>query len=86
VINDESLAGSCGNGYCSVYIDVVSSLVVMGDSELTSLYNESGIINAGGNRVSIIGTDCMVFVQGAGAYTTTVSSFSNPCYLNGTGA
>ena len=63
-----------------------SSWVVTGDSELTSLYSEGAILDADGNTVTIVGTDGTVYMQGAGAYTITVSSFSNQCNLSDVGS
>lgn len=86
VIDDEFNAGEGGDGYASLYIDATSAWVVTGDSVLTNLYSEGSIKDADGNVVSIIGKDGTVYVQGASAYTVTVSAYSGQCDLGGAGS
>ena len=86
VIDDESNAGSGGDGYASLYIDETSAWVVTGDSELTALYNAGTITDADGNAVSIIGTDGTVYAEGASDYTITVVGYGTDCDLSGAGS
>ena len=84
VVQDESNAGQGGDGYCKLYIDDTSTWTVTGDSTLTSLCGAGAITDAEGNLVSIVGVDGTVYVQGASAFTVTVSQYS-PQY-DGSGA
>ncbi len=73
--DDESNAGSGGDGYCNVYIDESSKWIVTGDSVLTALYCEGTITDASGNTVTIKGTDGTVYVSGTSSYVITVDSY-----------
>ncbi len=75
-IDDETWAGSGGDGYCNVYISSDSTWIVTADSTITELYNAGTIVDADGNTVTIIGTDGTVYVQGTSSYTITVDSYS----------
>ena len=85
VMDDESCAGSGGDGAANVTIDADSKWIVTGDSTLTHLACEGEIADAAGNAVSVIGTDGTVYVQGDSAYTITVSSYAAACDLTGAG-
>ena len=76
VINDESNAGSGGDGTATVTIDETSVWVVTGDSELTTLNCAGRVVDANGKTVTIKGTDGTVYVQGDGNCTVTVSNYS----------
>ena len=54
VLDDESCAGSGGNGYCALYVDASSKWVVTGNSTLTTLNSAGSITDAGGNPVTIM--------------------------------
>ncbi|MCD8045124.1 MAG: hypothetical protein LUE90_00415 [Clostridiales bacterium] len=86
VVNDETWAGSGGDGYCNLYIDADSTWVVTGDSVLTALQNEGTIVDASGNTVTIQGSDGTVYVQGSSAYTITVDSYETTADLSGASA
>jgi len=83
LIQDESNAGSGGDGTASVYIDADSTWIVTGDSVLTNLYCEGTIVDESGNTVSVVGTDGAVYVQGTSTYTVTVGSYETNANLSG---
>lgn len=83
VVQDESNAGSGGNGTASVHIDADSTWIVSGDSVLTNLYCEGAIVDMSGNTVTIVGTDGTVYVQGTSDYTVTVDSYETNANLSG---
>ena len=76
VLDDESNAGSGGNGYANVYVDSSSSWVVTGDSTVTNLACAGVIADANGQSVTIQGTDGTVYVQGTSSITVTVTSYT----------
>ncbi|MCD8333149.1 MAG: hypothetical protein LUB60_03345 [Clostridiales bacterium] len=86
VVNDETWAGSGGDGYCNLYIDADSTWIVTGDSVLTALQNEGTIVDASGNTVTIQGSDGTVYVQGSSEYTITVDSYETTADLSGASA
>lgn len=73
IVDDETYAGSGGDGHANVYIDALSRWVVTGDSTVTNLYTAGTIEDADGKTVSIIGTDGTSYVQGDSTYHVTVS-------------
>lgn len=77
VLDDESNAGSGGNGYANLYLSADSTWVVTGNSTLTGLQCAGAIVDESGNTVSIVGTDGTVYVAGTSSYTVTVSSYSS---------
>ena len=83
VLDDESNAGSGGNGYANLYISANSSWVVTGDSTLTNLYNEGKIVDENGKTVTVKGTDGTVYVEGDSTCTVTVSSYSTTADFSG---
>lgn len=82
-INDETYAGSGGDGYSSLYISSDSVWTVTGDSEVTNLYNAGSIVDESGKSVSIVGADGTVYVKGESEYTVTVSSYASSSDLSG---
>ena len=76
-INDETYAGSGGDGYGSLYISEDSSWVVTKDSEITNLYQEGSIVDEDGKSVTIVGTDGKVYVDGESQITVTVTNYSD---------
>lgn len=82
-IDDESYAGSGGNGEANLYIDADSTWIVTGDSTLTNLQCEGTITDANGKTVTIKGTDGTVYVQGSSNYTVTVESYSKTADVSG---
>ncbi len=82
-VQDESNAGSGGNGYCNVYISSDSAWTVTGDSTITNLYAQGKIVDVDGNTVTIKGTDGTVYVQGTGSYTVTVENYSTTADFSG---
>lgn len=85
VIDDESCAGAGGDGSAALTIDADSGWIVTGDSVLTSLICEGTVADADGNSVTVVGTDGTVYVQGTGAYTVTVTNYSDTCDMSGAG-
>ena len=83
IVDDETYAGTGGDGYCSVYLSKDSTWTVTGDSTVTNLYSEGTIVDENGNTVSIVGTDGTVYVSGTSDYTVTVSSYSASADFSG---
>ncbi|MCD7826115.1 MAG: hypothetical protein LUH14_09170 [Clostridiaceae bacterium] len=81
VTDDETYAGSGGDGYCNMYISADSKWVVTGDSVLSNLYSEGSIVDKKGNTVTIKGSDGTVYVEGDSSYTVTVDSYSDSADL-----
>lgn len=82
-VDDETYAGNGGDGYCSVYISDDSTWTVIGDSEITNLYNEGTIVDADGKTISIVGTDGTIYVEGTSSYTITVEKYSDSADFSG---
>ena len=76
VLDDETNAGSGGDGCANLYISADSTWVVTGDSVLTNLYSAGTIVDAQGRAVTIVDTDGTVLVQGTSDCTVTVSGYS----------
>ncbi|MBQ9156772.1 MAG: hypothetical protein IJ137_08325 [Eubacterium sp.] len=83
VINDESCAGSGGDGYCNLYIEKGSSWTVTADSSLSTLENAGTITDADGKTVTIKGSDGTVYVEGDSAYTITVNEYKDSADISG---
>ena len=77
VLDDETNAGSGGDGYANVYLSADSTWVVTNDSTITSLQNEGKIVDTDGKTVSIKGTDGTVYVDGTSQYVITVESYQD---------
>ncbi len=86
VIDDETNAGSGGDGYCSLYISSDSTWVVTGDSTLTTLQCAGTIVDADGRTVTVKDADGSVLVQGTGTYTITVEEYKDTADLSGASA
>lgn len=76
VRDDETNAGSGGDGYANLTISADSTWVVTGDSTLTNLYNAGAIVDEQGRAVTIVDTNGTVLVQGTSDYTVTIGSYS----------
>ncbi len=83
VIDDESCAGTGGNGYCNLYIGADSTWTVTGDSTLTELHKEGTITDGEGKQVSIVGKDGTVYVKGDSQYTITTSVYDTTADMSG---
>ena len=83
ITDDETYAGSGGNGYANVYISEDSKWIVTGDSVVTNLFNEGTITDADGKSVTIKGTDGTVYVDGESTYTITVNTYSETADFSG---
>ena len=57
-------------------IDETSRWVVTGDSTLTKLVCAGTMLDDSGESVTVVSRDGEVLVQGSGAYTVTVESYS----------
>lgn len=86
VVDDETNAGSGGDGYCRVVIDGSSVWVVTGNSVVSDLECAGSIMDVSGNSVTIIGTDGTVYAEGSSEYTITVSSYTTDVDLEGAGS
>lgn len=87
VLQDESNAGSGGDGYCSLYISKDSQWTVTGDATLTNLYTEGTIIGADGKAVTIVDANGKTLEQGSSQYTITVTgSYEKTVDLSGAGS
>ena len=76
VLDDETNAGSGGDGYANLYISADSTWVVTGDSTVTNLYSAGTIVDEQGRAVTIVDTNGNVLVQGTSGYTVTAGSYS----------
>ena len=76
VLDDETNAGSGGDGCANLYISADSTWVVTGDSVLTNLYSAGTIVDTQGRAVTIVDTNGTVLVQGTSDCTVTVSGYS----------
>lgn len=76
VIQDESYAGSGGDGYAAVYIDETSAWYVTGDSRVSKLVNDGLIVDEQNRNVTVVGTDGTVYLEGTSDYTVTVDEYS----------
>ncbi len=77
VLEDDTNAGSGGDGYANLYLSKDCSWIVTENSVLSSLQSEGSIVDSDGNEVKIVGTDGTVFVKGNSKLTVTVSEYSN---------
>jgi predicted secreted protein len=83
VVDDETYSGNGGSGYANLYLSSDSVWTVTGDSILTALYNEGTIVDAEGNKVSVIGTDGTEYVTGTSDYSITVENYSTSADFSG---
>ena len=84
VLDDETNAGSGGDGCANLYVSTDSTWVVTGDSVLTNLYSAGTIVDAQGRAVTIVDTNGTVLVQGTSDCTVTVSGYSTTVDASGT--
>ena len=83
VLDDETNAGSGGDGCANLYISADSTWVVTGDSVLTNLYSAGTIVDTQGRAVTIKDTNGTVLVQGTSDCTVTVSGYSTTVDASG---
>ncbi len=74
-VQDESCAGSGGDGMAALTIDAGSRWIVTGDSALTALHNAGSITDTEGRTVTVRGTDGTVYIAGTSAYTVTTETY-----------
>lgn len=86
VTDDETYAGSGGDGYCNLYIGDGCTWTVTGDSTLSELHNFGTIVDEDGNTVTIKGADGTVYVDGTSDYTITVNSYKTTADVSGASA
>ena len=75
ILQDETYAGAGGEGGCYLDIEEGSTWVVTGDSILTSLSGAGDIVDAEGNRVSIVGSDGSEYVQGEAGFVIVTDQY-----------
>ncbi len=85
VIDDETHAGSGGDGSCTVTIDAASTWVVTSDSTVTTLHCAGTIVDVNGASVTIRDANGAVLQQGNSLYTITVDSFDTEADCSGAG-
>lgn len=85
-VDEETYAGTGGDGYCSLYISEDSTWTVTGDSTVTNLFNAGTIVDNEGKTVTVQGTDGTVYEEGDSAYTVTVESYSSSADISGAGS
>ena len=83
VLDDETNAGSGGDGCANLYISADSTWVVTGDSVLTNLYSAGTIVDTQGRAVTIVDTNGTVLAQGTSDCTVTVSGYSTTVDASG---
>ena len=76
VLDDESCAGSGGDGGCVLTIDESSSWIVTGDSVVTTLNCFGTITDAEGHAVTIVDSEGNVLSAGESGYTITVHTLN----------
>ena len=76
VLDDESCAGSGGDGGCVLTIDESSSWIVTGDSAVTTLNCSGTITDAEGHAVTIVDSEGNVLSAGESGYTITVHTLN----------
>ena len=74
VLDDESCAGSGGDGGCTLTIDESSRWIVTGDSVVTTLNCSGSIVDAEGRAVTILDVNGNVLSAGESEYTITVNA------------
>ena len=83
VVDDESCAGSGGDGKCNIVISEDSTWVVTADSTADCLSSEGKIVDKSGKTVTIKGTDGTVYVKGDSSLSVTVGSYSDKADTSG---
>ena len=81
-VNDESYAGTGGDGQCNVSISSDSTWTVTGDSTISNLYQAGKIVDESGKTVTIKGSDGTVYVNGDSTFTITVGTYSTTVDLS----
>ncbi len=82
-VDDETNAGTGGDGKCNVYISSDSTWVVTDNSKVTNLYSEGKIVDSEGKIVTIKGEDGTVYVKGDSKYVVTVKTYSAKADFSG---
>ena len=83
VVNDESNAGSGGDGYCAVYVEEGSEWIVTEDSTVTELYCAGTIADEEGKTVTIMGTDGTVYAEGDSSCVITTELYEDSADCSG---
>ena len=74
-VDDESCAGSGGDGTVSLTVDRDSSWIVTEDCSLTSLTCKGTVVDENGEKVTIKGADGTVYVKGGSVTVITVEEY-----------
>lgn len=77
VVQDESAAGSGGEGWCNLYLGEGCTWTVTADSTLSALASEGSIVDEKGNTVTVQNTDGTIYVKGTSNYTITVENYDD---------
>ena len=77
VVQDESAAGSGGEGWCNLYLGEGCTWTVTADSTLSALASEGSIVDEKGNTVTVQNTDRTIYVKGTSNYTITVENYDD---------
>lgn len=83
IVDDESCAGSGGDGYCNLYISSDSTWIVTGNSTLSALFCEGDVVDDNGATVTILGADGKKYVEGDSDYTVTVGKYKQSADFSG---
>ena len=83
IVQDDSCAGTGGNGYADLYMDDSSKWIVTESSCLRCLSCEGSIIDENGQSVSIVSQDGTILRRGESNYTITVDEFNTSANLSG---
>lgn len=82
-IDEESNAGSGGDGYCAVYVEEGSEWTVTENSTVTELHCEGTITDEEGKTVTIKGTDGTVYVEGDSSCVVTTEIYEDSADCSG---
>lgn len=82
-VDEESNAGSGGDGYCAVYVEEGSEWTVTENSTVTELHCEGTITDEEGKTVTIKGTDGTVYVEGDSSCVVTTEIYEDSADCSG---
>lgn len=82
-VDEESNAGSGGDGYCAVYVEKGSEWTVTENSTVTELHCEGTITDEEGKTVTIKGTDGTVYVEGDSSCVVTTEVYEDSADCSG---
>lgn len=82
-VDEDSNAGSGGDGYCAVYVEEGSEWTVTENSTVTELHCEGTITDEEGKTVTIKGTDGIVYVEGDSSCVVTTEIYEDSADCSG---